>query len=153
MHFDVTRGLLYIFLQPFLYQSQGSSHNRNCCSFHPPLSFNFDFKVFIFSQFFSYFIWSVLFSGYGHINKQAAFFPFVLDYNVWSVGLYLSIRLYWHISQDCDIVFGADARIISRLCLYSSLWKCSSADMWRLCCVCVSIQFWPAQGTLPQYGQ
>ena len=29
----------------------------------------------------------------------------VLDYNVWSVGLYLSIRLYWHISQDCDIVF------------------------------------------------
>ena len=24
---------------------------------------------------------------------------------------------------------------------------------WRLCCICVGIQFWPAQGTLPQYGE
>ena len=24
--------------------------------------------------------------------------------------------------------------------------------MWRLCCDCVDIQFWPAQGTLPKYG-
>ena len=30
---------------------------------------------------------------------------FFLDYNVWSVGLYLTICLNWHIPQDCDVVF------------------------------------------------
>ena len=52
----------------------------------PLHSFNFDFKVSIFWQFFSYFNWSVLFRGDGHINEQAAFFLSVLNYNVWSVG-------------------------------------------------------------------
>ena len=39
----------------------------------PLHSFNFDFKVSIFWQFFSYFNWSVLFRGDSHINQQAAF--------------------------------------------------------------------------------
>ena len=34
-----------------------------------------------------------------------SFFLFVLYYNVWSVGLYLTICLYWHIPQDCNVVF------------------------------------------------
>ena len=42
----------------------------------------------LYFEFFSYFNGSVRFSGDGHINKQAAFFLFVLDYSVWSVSLY-----------------------------------------------------------------
>ena len=88
-----------------LTKSQDPYHYRNCCSFHPPHSLNFDFKVFVFWESFSYFNWSVLFGGDGHINEQAVFFFFVLDYNVWSVGLYLTICLYWRIPQDCDVIF------------------------------------------------
>ena len=88
-----------------LNKSQDPYHYRNCCSFHPPHSLNFDFKVFVFWESFSYFNWSVLFGGDGHINEQAVFFFFVLDYNVWSVGLYLTICLYWRIPQDCDVIF------------------------------------------------
>ena len=48
----------------------------------------------------------ILFRGDGHINKQAAFFLFVLDYKVWSVSVFLTICLYLQIrSQDCDVVF------------------------------------------------
>ena len=38
------------------------------------------------------------------ISRQP-FFLFVVDHNIWSLGLYLTISLYWHISQDCDVVF------------------------------------------------
>ena len=40
-----------------------------------------------------------------HINEQAAFFLFVVNYYFWSVGLNLTICLYWHIPQHCDFVF------------------------------------------------
>ena len=36
--------------------------------------------------------------------SRQLFFFFILDDDVWSVGLYLTICLYWHIPQDCDIV-------------------------------------------------
>ena len=52
----------------------------------------------------------------------------------------------------CLLLFGAHACTISRFCLYSSLCRCSIVSMWRLCCVCVGIQFWPVEGTLPQYS-
>ena len=45
--------------------------------------------------------WSILFCGGGHINKQAAFFLFVLDNDVCFVGLYLTSCQYL---QDCDFV-------------------------------------------------
>ena len=96
--------VVYIF-QPFLNKSKEPYNYRNFCSFHPPHSFNFDFKVFVFWAFFSYFNWRVLFGGNGHINEQAPFFLFVLDYNVGSVGLHLMICRYWHIPQGCDVVF------------------------------------------------
>ena len=49
---------------------------------YPKFFFEFRFQgLYIFWQFFSYFNWSVLF------NKQAAFFLFILDCNVGSVGL------------------------------------------------------------------
>ena len=35
-------------------------------------------------------------SGDGHINKQAAFFLFVLDYNVLSVSLYFAVINYYY---------------------------------------------------------
>ena len=54
-----------------------------------------------FDSFDSYFNWSILFGGGGHINKQAAFFLFVLDNDVCFVGLYLGISQYL---QDCDVV-------------------------------------------------
>ena len=73
-------------------------------AFIPPHCFNFDFKVIIFWQFFSYMNWRILFGGGGHINKQAALFLFVLDNEVCFVGLYLTICQYLHIPQDCDVV-------------------------------------------------
>ena len=82
-----------------------------------------------------------------------------LDYNAWSVGLYLSICLYWHIPQDCDVVFFCYCLglmlvlLFSRLRLFSSLCRYSSVGMSPRCCVFVRIQVWPAQGTLPQYSQ
>ena len=27
-----------------------------------------------------------------------------INYNVWSVGFFLTVSLYWHIPQDCDVV-------------------------------------------------
>ena len=41
----------------------------------------------------------------------------------------------------------------SLLRLYLALCICSSVGMRRPCHVCVCIQFWPAQGTLPRYDQ
>ena len=101
------------------------------------------------SRSFSYFIWSVLSSGDGHINEQAACFVFVLDYNVWSLAfLSISVCIYWHLPQDCDVVlllFRAHAQTISHLCLYSSLCRCSSGGMTMAALlVCVCIQYWPA---------
>ena len=88
------RDLLYIFLQSFLYQFQDFQRYRNCCGLHTRNSFNFDFKVFIFFDHdsFSATLTEVFFSvGIGHINKQAAFFLFILDCNVGSVGLIIII--------------------------------------------------------------
>ena len=124
-------------------------HYQNCCSFYPPHSFNFDFKVFVFWESFSYFHWSVLFSGNGYINEHAACFVFVLDYNVWSLAfISISVCIYWHLPQDCDVVlllFRAHAQTISHLCLYSSLCRCSSGGMTMAALlVCVCIQYWPA---------
>ena len=91
-YFDVIRDLLYIFLQSFLYQSQDFYRYLNCCGFPTPNSFNFDFKVFIFFDSFSPTLTEVFFSvGIEHINKQAAFFLFILDCNVGSVGLIIII--------------------------------------------------------------
>ena len=65
----------------------------------------------------------------------------------------LTICLYWQIPQDCDFVFGAHARTISRVCLYIHLFAEVPAGVFVGFVVSVGIQFWPAQGTLPQYGQ
>ena len=66
-----------------------------------PTLFQFRFQGLFFWQFFSYMNWSILFCGGGHINKQAAFFLFVLDNDVCFVGLYLTSCQYL---QDCDVV-------------------------------------------------
>ena len=93
----------------------------------PLHSFNFDFKVSIFWQFSNYFNWSVLFSGDGHINEQAAFFVSVflitmsgllaLSHNL--SALEYPTRLWCCLFL---LAFGAHALTISRFfCLYSSL--------------------------------
>ena len=88
----------------------------------PLHSFNFDFKVSIFeSFFFSYFNWSVLFSGDGHINEQAAFVHVCSWLQCLVCWLYLTICLHWHIPQDCDIVFFCCCLGLIPFCLYSSL--------------------------------
>ena len=71
----------------------------------PLHSFNFDVKVPIFWQFFSYFNWSVLFNRDGHINEQAAFFPVCSWLQCLVCWLYLTTCLHWHIPQDYDVVF------------------------------------------------
>ena len=85
----------------------------------PLHSFNFDFKVSIFWQFSSYFNWSVLLSGDGHINEQAAFFVSVflitmsgllaLSHNL--SALEYPTRLWCCLFL---LAFGAHARTISR---------------------------------------
>ena len=49
------------------------------------------------------------------------------------------------------LLLGVQAHTISLVRLYLALCICSSVGMRRLCHVCVGIQFWPAQGTLPRY--
>ena len=99
MYFDVPRDLLYIvYISPILsLLVQGLLSLEELLWLSSPHCFNFDFKVFIFWQFFSYMNWSILFGGVGHINKQAAFFLFVLDNDVCFVGLYLTSCQYLHI--------------------------------------------------------
>ena len=91
----------------------------------PLHSFNFDFKVSIFdSFFFSYFNWSVLFSGDGHINEQAAFFMSALDYNVWSVG-FISQSVCIGISHKIVILSFSVAVWGSFLFVYIHLFFCN----------------------------
>ena len=57
------------------------------------------------SRSFSYFNWSVLFSGDGHMNEQAACFVFVLDYYVWSLAfLLISVVLAFATRLWCCLV-------------------------------------------------
>ena len=66
-------------------------------------------------------IWRSLYfdsSWDGHIKKQAGFILFVLDYNVWSVGLYLTICLSKSILASPTRVWYCFCYC---LCLYSSL--------------------------------
>ena len=51
------------------------------------------------------------------------------------------------------LLFGVHAHTISLLRLCLALCICSSVGLRRLCHVCVGIQFWPAQGSLPRYDQ
>ena len=57
------------------------------------------------------------------------------------VMLSLSVTVWGSCSYHLSSTF------ILTLCI------CSSVGMRRLCHVCVGIQFWPAQGTLPRYDQ
>ena len=79
-------GICRIYLSNPFFISPRAPITTRIVRLSPLHSFNFDFKVSIFWQFFSYFNWSVLFSGNGHINKQAVFFLSVLDSNVLSVS-------------------------------------------------------------------
>ena len=98
------------------------------------------------SRSFSYFIWSVLSSGDGHINEQAACFVFVLDYNVWSLAFLLISVCNWHLPQDCDVVlllFGAHRLIPFLLCVYIHIFADASLgmSMAALLCLCKVFSF------------
>ena len=117
-------------------------HYQNCCSFYPPHSFNFDFKVFVFWESFSYFHWSVLFSGNGYINEHAACFVFVLDYNVWSLA-FISISVCIGICHKIVMLscycFGLMLRPFL-VYVYINLFADVPVEVWpwQLCwCVCV----------------
>ena len=123
-------------------------HYQNCCSFYPPHSFNFDFKVFVFWESFSYFHWSVPFSGNGYINADAACFVFVLDYNVWSLA-FISISVCIGICHKIVMLscYCLGLMLIPFLiCVYIHRFADVPVEVWawQLCCVCVCIQYWPA---------
>ena len=94
------------------------------------------------SRSFSYFIWSVLSSGDGHINEQAACFVFVLDYNVWSLA-FLSISVCIGICHKIVMLscycFGLMLRPFL-ICVYIHLFADVPVEVWpwQLCwCVYV----------------
>ena len=119
-----------------------SYHYRNCCSFYPPHSFTFDFKVFQLLYLKCSFQWGWTYQWAGSLFRVCSWLQCLV------FGLSLNICLYWHLPQDCDVVlllFRAHAQTISRLCLYSSLCRCSSGGMTMAALlVCVCIQYWPA---------
>jgi len=101
------------------------------------------------------------------LNREGSFFP---------VCSWLQCLVCWLLSHDLSVAVLAYPTckiVMLRLCFsVTSVWvvlgscsyhfpfgfnlafcRCFSAGMWRLCCVWLGIQFWPAQGTLPQYGQ
>ena len=96
----------------------------------PLHSFNFDFKVSLFWQFSSYFNWSVLLSGDGHINEQAAFFVsvflitmsglFALSHNL--SALEYPTRLWCCLFL---LAFGVHSRTISRFFVSIHLFCCN----------------------------
>ena len=106
---------------------------------------------------FSYFNWSVLFSGDGHINEQAACFVFVLDYNVWSLAfLLISVCIgicHKILMLSCYclglklIPFLLCVSYHHHIILYHHhIFADASGgmSMAALLCVCVGIQYWPA---------
>ena len=107
-------GICRIYLSNPFFISPRAPITTRIVRLSPLHSFNFDFKVSIFWQFFSYFNWSVFFSKNGYINEQAVFFV-CSWFQCLVCWLYLIICLHWHIPQDCDV------RTISRFCLYSYL--------------------------------
>ena len=82
-------GIRCIYLSNPFFISSRASITTSIVEAFTPTFFQFPFQGLYIWQFFSYFNWSVLFSGDGHINEQAAFFMSVLDYNVWSVAFIL----------------------------------------------------------------
>ena len=70
-------------------------HYQNCCSFYPPHSFNFDFKVFVFWESFSYFHWSVLFSEMDiSMNTQLVSCLFLITMSgLWPLSQYLFVYI------------------------------------------------------------
>ena len=139
MYFDVTWDLLYVFLQPYLYLPQSQdflSLPELLCS-HSPHSFNFDFKVFILSFSVTLSEVSEVFFSVGmdiSISRQLFSCLFLITMSGLLVFISRSVR-YWHIPEDCDVVFLCYylglmlARTISRLCLCSSLCRCSRVGM------------------------
>ena len=87
MHFDVTGIYCINSSNPFLISPRALITPGIVVAFIPHILSTLISRCLYF-EFFSYFNWSIRFSGDGHINKQAAFFLFVLDYSVWSVSLY-----------------------------------------------------------------
>ena len=71
---------------------------------------------------------------------------FFLDYNVWSVGLYLTICLNWHIPQDCDVVFVCYFIIII---IITALNMCSVSGSVELMLPMISNVFSSFQSNLP----
>ena len=140
--------VVHIFLTVSWIVAGPLNHYQNCCSFYPLHSFNFDFKVFVFWESFSYFQWSVLFSGNGYINEHAACFVFVLDYNVWSLAFLLisvCIGICHKIVMLSCYCLGL-MLIPFLICVYIHLFADVPVEVWawQLCCVCVCIQYWPA---------
>ena len=86
MYCDVTRDLLYIFLQPFLYLCQGSYHYRYCWGFHPYI-LSISMSRSLYFDCFSVTLTEVFFSKGMVISMNRQLFVLsVLDYNVWSNG-------------------------------------------------------------------
>ena len=124
-------------------------HYQNCCSFYPPHSFNFDFKVFVFWESFSYFHWSVLFSEMDiSMNTQLVSCLFLITMS----GL-------WPLSQYLFVYIGICHKIVMLscyclglmlipflICVYIHLFADVPLEVWpwQRCCVCVCIQYWPA---------
>lgn len=103
------------------------------------------------------------------LNREGRFFS-VCSYK-------LQCLVCWLLSHDLSVVsvlaYPTYKIVMLRLCFsVTSVWvvlgscsyhfpfgfslafcRCFSAGMWRLCCDWLGIQFCPAQGTLPQYGQ
>ena len=71
------------------------NHYQNCCSFYPPHSFNFDFKVFVFWESFSYFHWSVLFREMDiSMNTQLVSCLFLITMSgLWPLSQYLFVYI------------------------------------------------------------
>ena len=123
MYFDVTRHLLYIFLQYFLYHAFVSPRvsittGTVSVAFIPHiLSLISIWRSLYFDSFFSWMFISK--------RRQVLSCLFLITMSGLLAFISRSVcqSLYWHLPQDCDTVFFCYC-----LCLYSSLCRCFGVD-------------------------
>ena len=134
-------------------------HYQNCCSFYPPHSFNFDFKVFVFWESFSYFHWSVLFSEMDvSMNTQLVSCLFLITMSgLWPLSQYLFVLAFATRLWCCLVtVSGSCSDHFSFMSIFISLqmfqWRYDHGSFVGVCMYSVLASSW-SQCTLPQYGE
>ena len=132
-----------------------SYHYRNCCSFYPPHSFTFDFKVFKLLYLKCSFQWGWTYQWAGSLFRVCSWLQclvFGLSLNICLYILAFATRLWCclvTVSGSCSDHFSFMSIFIS---LQMFQWRYDHGSFVGVCMYSVLASSW-SQCTLPQYGE